>query len=352
MTDLPSAPERDLPPGRHHLLREHLVHEIRRAAADRPAAATPRLTRRWPRPAFAGLALASTLALVVLATMSLPGGGEDGTSAGRGGAASYAFAPHAGADERDGAARVLEHAAAFAERERVRAKGPVRDDQYVYVDGMVAVADVGQEPIRIPEPHRRAVWAPVDGTGERTVAEGGEWSYGPRAGISDGPGSSVYRYLRSLPTEPDALYAWLREAARTRDGDTWDGDARDGEDEAQQMFEIVAHTISDAAMPPGLSAALFRAAARIPGTVVVEDAVDAAGRRGVAVARTGAGGDDREELIFDRVTGQYLGQRTVWLKDSGPIEAGMVSRSEAVFHTAIVDRLGQYPVGRPRVTPR
>ncbi|MFI2030980.1 CU044_5270 family protein [Streptomyces buecherae] len=343
MTDLPSAPERDLPPGRHHLLREHLVHEIGRSAADRPAATTPRLARPWLRPAFAGLALASTLALVVLATMSLPGGGEDGASAGRGGAASYAFAPHAGADERDGAARILEHAAAFAEQERVRAKGPVRDDQYVYVDGMVAVADLDQGTVAVHKPHRRAVWTPVDGKGGCAVAEPEEsWAYGPRAESADGPGSSVYRYLRSLPTEPDALYAWLREAARTRGG----------ADDAQDMFEIVAHTISDAVMPPGLGAALFRAAARIPGTVVVEDAVDAAGRRGVAVARTGGGGDDREELIFDRVTGQYLGQRTVWLKDSGPIEAGMVSRSEAVFHTAIVDKLGQYPVGRPRATTR
>ncbi|GAA4674964.1 CU044_5270 family protein [Streptomyces youssoufiensis] len=343
MNDLPSAPERDLPPGRHHLLREHLVHEIGRAAADRPPATTPRLARPRLGPALAGLALASTLALVVLATMSLPGGGEYGASAGRGGAASYAFAPHAGADERDGAARVLEHAAAFAEQERARAKGPVRDDQYVYVDGMVAVADLGQGTVAVHKPHRRAVWTPVDGKGGCAVAEPEEsWAYGPRAESADGPGSSVYRYLQTLPTEPDALYAWLREAARTRGG----------ADDAQDMFEIVAHTISDAVMPPDLGAALFRAAARIPGTVVVEDAVDAAGRRGVAVARTGGGGDDREELIFDRVTGQYLGQRTVWLKDSGPIEAGMVSRSEAVFHTAIVDKLGQYPVGRPRVTTR
>ncbi|MFJ1745457.1 hypothetical protein ACIOJD_04340 [Streptomyces sp. NPDC088116] len=66
-------------------------------------------------------------------------------------------------------------------------------------------------------------------------------------------------------------------------------------------------------MPPARSAALYRAAAKIPGVVVIPDAVDAAGRHGVAVARANEG--ERQELIFDKETKQFLGGRIVAVED-------------------------------------
>src|SRR3954466_4073114 len=69
MNQLPELPERDLPPGRHRLLKEHLMTEIRHedaAPADRP--------RKWLRPALAAAAVATAAAVTfVVLPSSDPG---------------------------------------------------------------------------------------------------------------------------------------------------------------------------------------------------------------------------------------------------------------------------------------
>jgi len=95
-------------------------------------------------------------------------------------------------------------------------------------------------------------------------------------------------------------------------------------------------------VPPRLAQALYKAAARIPGITVVDDAVDALGRHGIAIARTDAG--QRTEWIFNRNTLQFLGERTVAAEASpnwGP--AGTVLDSTAIVARSIVDRPGQLP---------
>ncbi|WP_437114546.1 hypothetical protein [Streptomyces glaucescens] len=89
------------------------------------------------------------------------------------------------------------------------------------------------------------------------------------------------------------------------------------------------------------TAALYRAAALIPGVDVVRHAVDAAGRDGVAVARTHDG--ERTEWIFDRSTARLLGERTVLVDDNAWGEAGPVVASVAVIDSGIVDKAGQAP---------
>jgi hypothetical protein len=74
-------------------------------------------------------------------------------------------------------------------------------------------------------------------------------------------------------------------------------------------------------MPPDVRAALYRALAKIPGVTVVQGVTDAAGRRGVALARAasieGPGSSDwlRLEIILDRDTYRYLGARHVVTRD-------------------------------------
>ncbi|MES4904431.1 MULTISPECIES: CU044_5270 family protein [unclassified Streptomyces] len=107
---------------------------------------------------------------------------------------------------------------------------------------------------------------------------------------------------------------------------------------------LVGDLIRESLMPPKVSAAFYRAAAKIPGVVVVPDAVDAAGRHGVAVARADSGRSTlREELIFDEKTGEYLGERSVALEDADGHRAGQVTGTTALLNRAVVDKPDQRP---------
>ncbi len=292
----------------------------------------------WLRPAFTGLAIAGTLAVVVLASLPLTAGGVDEKASGRDREASYAFAPNAGTDERGGAPQVLEHAADFAEQERVPGDGRIRDDQYVYVDSKATSEDLSRTSPRSPSRtagRRGPRWTASAQAGCTTRAAGRAPWTGARKPASPPTGRSpttdtsrACRPTRTLCTPG---------CARTRANGFTD------RDRGQATFHFATQLINGTLMPPEVAAALFRAAARIPGLVVVEDAVDAAGRHGVAVGRAGEGEDTRLEWIFDRVTGQLLGTRVVLLADTAQAEAGTVTYTAAVLRRAIVDELGQHP---------
>ncbi|EPH44793.1 hypothetical protein STRAU_2155 [Streptomyces aurantiacus JA 4570] len=61
-SDFPSPSERDLPPGRHLLLKEHLMTEIRQSQSENRAEppATARRRRPWLRPALVAGAVAAS----------------------------------------------------------------------------------------------------------------------------------------------------------------------------------------------------------------------------------------------------------------------------------------------------
>ncbi|MGW8486909.1 hypothetical protein [Streptomyces sp. NPDC055886] len=69
--------------------------------------------------------------------------------------------------------------------------------------------------------------------------------------------------------------------------------------------------------------------------------MDAAGRHGVAVARTSGG--ERTEWIFDKSTARLLGERTVLVEDNAWGKAGTVVTSVALVDSGIVDEAGQMP---------
>ncbi|MEU6415114.1 CU044_5270 family protein [Microbispora sp. NPDC046933] len=80
-----------------------------------------------------------------------------------------------------------------------------------------------------------------------------------------------------------------------------------------RTWGAVGNLIRDSVFRPSLTAALFRIAARIDGITMVPDAVDAAGRHGIGV--TIEEDYTRTELIFDKSTYRYLGERTVATRD-------------------------------------
>jgi hypothetical protein len=88
-------------------------------------------------------------------------------------------------------------------------------------------------------------------------------------------------------------------------------------------------------------AAIYRAAALIPGVVEVPDSVDASGRHGVAVARVDPTDGVRTEWIFDKKTLSYLGEREVQVTDTKEIKPGTVLGYTAVITRAVVDQAGR-----------
>ncbi|MDX3576177.1 CU044_5270 family protein [Streptomyces sp. FL07-04A] len=358
---LPADPvERGLPPERHSHHKDLLMQLIDRDAAATPtdtdtAAAPSRSRRPFPprrlsRPAL----LAACVAVAVAATLTV--GLADGRQeAGRG--HSPSAAPDTGGHDGRGtggrgtgghgtggrgAVVTLDRIAAVALRTDVE---PVRDSQYVYVRTRVAENEADwRQPVRPGSLHDRETWFSQDReplTEYGMTRENGEdypirilvpeGSAGEAAGI-DRP---TYAWLASLPTDPAALLR--RVYAETP--------VEDGEDRDQAVFDRIGGLVREQVMPSATAAAIYRATARIPGVTEVDDAVDAAGRHGIAIAREDTRMGLRTEWIFDPGTLEYLGERTVLSRNSAMGTAGTVFDTRAVLERAVVDRRGQEPGG-------
>jgi hypothetical protein len=138
----------------------------------------------------------------------------------------------------------------------------------------------------------------------------------------------TYRLLQGLPTDPRALLDLIY--AQTKG----EGPSPDAE-----AFTTIGDLMRETIVPPRTAAALYRAAALIPGVTVVGHATDAAGRAGVAVAWTV--GQDRDEWIFNPGTGQFLGEL-----DYNTV-TGAVTGESSVMQRAFTARAGQLPPAVP-----
>ncbi|KPI06681.1 hypothetical protein OK074_4120 [Actinobacteria bacterium OK074] len=80
---------------------------------------------------------------------------------------------------------------------------------------------------------------------------------------------------------------------------------------------------------------------------MVDDAVDAVGRHGVAVARLDGTSGEREEWIFNTKTHVFLGEHTVQVKRNSGVDAlikpGTVTYTSAIMNRAIVDGMRETP---------
>ncbi|MFF6980286.1 CU044_5270 family protein [Streptomyces sp. NPDC008343] len=213
----------------------------------------------------------------------------------------------------------------------------VRDSQYTYVkisgfttslNGDTGATERGDEAME--------QWTSVDGSGRTLQRQAGEdqWLDAPGAGPLNAP---AYRLLASLPTDPSALLNEIYKEADLNHGAGTDSTL--GADQA--AFVAIGDILRCFVAPPATSAGLYRAAARIPGVTTLPGAVDAAGRHGVAVARTHDG--ERQEWIFDKNSLRLLGTRTVLVKDSAWGKAGTTVESVAITDMGIVDQPGHTP---------
>jgi hypothetical protein len=117
--------------------------------------------------------------------------------------------------------------------------------------------------------------------------------------------SPTPEFLAGLPRDPAELLDLIHRDA----GDA--GPSRDGE-----ALVYVADVLRSGIVPGDLRAALFQAAALIPGVELVDDQANLNGRTGVAVGRYESANGQRQEIIFDPETGLVIGEREI-LVDHG-----------------------------------
>ncbi|MFF4773546.1 CU044_5270 family protein [Microtetraspora fusca] len=163
---------------------------------------------------------------------------------------------------------------------------------------------------------KRAIWLSADGTRDGALKierlapraypgwplpkeaneekPGTEWNKLPTCGrVSD----TAYTSLKKLPEDAEGMRAYLysrEHGDRPADAAAW---------------TAVGDLLRETYMPAAQRAALFKAAATIPGVTVTEDAEDAAGRKGIGVGRESVG--VREDIVFHPETYELLGERGI-----------------------------------------
>jgi hypothetical protein len=302
---LPDPAGRELPADRQLVLKEHLMSEVR--TTGRPPASTPATRRRRRKPA---IIVAAAVAAAVAITLALLPRSTPGAS--------------------PAAMRLLAKIAAAA---GAQPSPRVRGNQFSYISSWVSyqVCQGGSGSNCVMEkPHETQLWQSVSNqcvTG--LVREDGQdtpltfssnYLHCPYPGDVHDP---TYRFLQRLPTNPQALLSLIE---REMQGQL---------PRPEEAFTTIGDLIGQAIAPPTVSAALYRAAALIPGVTVVASATDAIGRHGVAVAFTYQG--TRTEWIFSRQTLQYLGSRSIDLSN------GATNGMSAITQRAFVDHAGQLP---------
>jgi len=246
------------------------------------------------------------------------------------------------------AARLLRQAAATARHGRALVTlGP---GQYLYTKSTdeylntFALAGGGSYAVIVP--HTREIWLRRDGTGWLHQVAGAPRFLSERdrqawvaAGSPPLDAGSMDTFLQNsdgptppmgsldLPSDPDALYAKLEHDA-----------SRFGDRMHAEMFVMIGDDLRENSTTPEQRAALFDAAARIPGITVVHGARDAAGRLADGVAIDDGENRERLSLLFDPQSRALLGEEDSLLAGN-PLgyPAGTVIGQAAYLEQTVVD---------------
>ncbi|WP_328769568.1 CU044_5270 family protein [Streptomyces sp. NBC_00286] len=316
---LPSPGDPVLTSDRHDLLKDHLMRELTQdapetgatpksqGAQDTAATRAPRKPAARPRRRFAMIAIPLATATAVATTVVI--------------ATSASETPSTDQEAVD----LLNRIAAVAATKETE---PVRDDQYVYIRTQGAMdTRLLEEDIRIHRKYRDSRWTAVDGKRQglsrMTVLNGpppkprdplNAFARGTRdMTLSPDPNVTTYRELEALPTDPDVLIEKIYADTKGQ-----------GPTHYAAALEAIGGMLDEATLLPEVGAALYRAAAKIPGVSVVENTKDFAGRPGIGLSFKDR--DDRGVWVFDKESLNYLG-----------------SDKEALLGVGVVDKIGQKP---------
>ncbi len=283
----------------------------------------------WPRLAIPGavagaVAIATAVAIVVAATVTgsgasrPPGGGTAGTRL---------------------AAYVLDRAATAA-----LAQPEPADGQFIYTSSKtVDSGRTGRAAFRVQ------TWLSVDGQ----KASATRWSHcmdvrQPSCLLEIQSGTNMpgyipdrtYAVLRTLPTDPGTLLSYLEQHSTCLQPPGFGMKMSSYDAAYAEIYMILTSVL---VLPPKFGAALFAAAAKIPGVTVLPHVVDAAGGQGIAVAMTYATGDAtyspqvRHELIFDPHSYRFVGAQSIIARAAVGWPAGELLDSTALLSSAIVN---------------
>ena len=312
---LPAGAAPDLPAERLQILKEHLMVEYRLAAGNRRP--TPQ-RRRARRPLIAALGAGAVLATAAATALVLV------LSGGQPAPASPA------------AVELLAKVADVAARQPAPA---VSNGEFMYVRSEVsyAVYKNGSQTPTIEPLHERQIWQPVANVCDwgLVIEDGQRTSLAPTPAdvhfTKCGQGNldqATYRLLQSLPTDPRTLLNQIY----TFDHGMGQALGSDGE-----AFVTIGDLIRETIVPPSTAAALYRAAALIPGVTLIGHVTTVGGQPGIAIAWTSS--QDRYEWIFDPATLQYVGERDFDMSTGKPVVTG----NAAVLQRAFVSKAGQLP---------
>jgi hypothetical protein len=179
---------------------------------------------------------------------------------------------------------------------------PVTEERWVGLDGSGRTIDRWGDPVFLTESDRLAYEAFL---GTEEAASWGEFDWGRTYEERYRPGElggADVPDVSQLPTNPDLL---LRELQRQ--------EAIGGSNGDWGVFTHAVDLLSISYMSPELRSAFYEAMSAIPGTEMIGLVRDDLGRHGIAIGHTRD--DVREEVIFDRKSGDILSKRTVRLVD-------------------------------------
>ncbi|MEU6550512.1 CU044_5270 family protein [Streptomyces sp. NPDC046915] len=331
--ELLSAPaEWDLPRNRHLHHKDVLMQRIDQDLTPSPRAAAPR-RRTLLRPAVLLPAASMALAGALVVTLA---GGDGSTPKGGTATAGPARANHA-------SVTLGRIAAAAMETDT----SPVKDGQLVYVKTLLrANKGTFEGPVELGALHTSEEWtvqnpAPVKTAG--WLKETGKDAVMPGETIPIEEGGTpvpagwnrpTYKWLASLPTDPDALLRLIYSKTKADETESHD----------QAAFDKIGDLLSGTVMPAANNAAFYKAAAKIPGVTELPDVTDAAGRHGLGITREDPRSVIRDVWIFDKHSLAYLGARSYMTKDrKKEPRPTTLAGVTAVMERAVVDHRGTDP---------
>jgi RNA polymerase sigma-70 factor (ECF subfamily) len=111
------------------------------------------------------------------------------------------------------------------------------------------------------------------------------------------------------------------------------GQSRDG-----QALVWIADTLRSGIVHAEIRAAIYQAAALIPGVTIAEQEATLNGTTGIAIGRVETASNTRQDIIIDSATGQFIGERQVILESAAGFPAGTATGWTTVT-TAVVDSM-------------
>jgi hypothetical protein len=196
---------------------------------------------------------------------------------------------------------------------------------WIATDGSGALNDI-RDQSKFTSAADQAACAAMNITDPRS--ENSSWT----ARFPAGPGglSLPIHDWKSLSTDPSTLLQQVHQ----RDG---------GPDTPAELFTNVGDMMRESDVPPAIRAALYQAAALIPGVKLLGTQTDPTGQTGLGVGYPYAGGQIHSELIFDQQTGRLLGEEYY-------DQSGRLTSWSSYTQQKIVDSVPDYPMAKNHAT--